>query len=449
MHNPNRPTAGLGPMAGRAPRWSLMKRLTSARRTRWYASGFALLLLLAGCAKDAPLDTLAPEGSNAREIDDLITPIFFVAIIVFLIVAGMFVYIAMKFRATTPDDPDQIFDDEEFPTQSHGNTMVELFMTAVPALILAVIGFFSVVLIFDLDDVDAAPANATHPDMVINVVGQQWWWEYQYHLDGNTDTPPDLITANDLVIPVEQEIRIYTSSRDVIHSFWIPKLNGKKDAVPGRIHPWVIQADNVGRYAGQCTEFCGLSHGYMKMYAVSLSMSDWAIWVDQQTTARTPLEEGDDLYEGEQLFINNCARCHVINGVTERDVDGDGEMTADSLAMYGSLDDYHGTGASLGKYTGDENLTAGAAPNMTHFATRSSYAGSFFELYTNAQEIADNGDYLRIEGLGVVDRNQLADWLRNPAGEKPNAAGDMRGMPNLGLSEAQIESLIDYILSLR
>lgn len=423
----------------------------NARTLRLTAALFGLVVLATSCSKDAPLDTLEPEGSKARMIDDLIQPIFFIAIGVFVIVAAAFMWIAVKFRAPAPDlsrDPDAIYADEEFPTQSHGNTAVEIFMTGVPALLLVVIGIFTVQTLFELDDVAAAPDGAENPNMVINVVGQQWWWEYQYYLDGDTSQTPDFVTANELVIPVGQEIRIYTSSRDVIHSFWIPKLNGKKDAVPGRIHPWVIQADNVGRYAGQCTEFCGLSHGYMKMYAVSLSHADFNIWTDEQEAERTPLAEGDTHYEGEQLFINNCARCHAINGVTGNDLDGDGEMTMHSWEMYDTLDDYHGTGATMGKYTGSENLTAGAAPNMTHFATRTTYAGSFFELYSNGQDVADAGNYLDIEGQGIVDRLQLDAWLENPAAEKPNAAGDMRGMPNLALSPEQRDILIDYLLSL-
>ena len=255
-------------------------------------------------------------------------------------------------------------------------------------------------LILDLDDVEASP-NASYPEIEIVVVGAQWWWEYQYHLDGDTDSPPDIVTANEVVIPVGQEIRIHTTSRDVIHSFWIPRLNGKKDAVPGRVHPWVIQSNEVGRFAGQCTEFCGLSHAYMRMYAVALSEGDFDAWVANQQTARTPLEEGDANYDGQQVFMANCARCHVVFGLTERDRDGDGESEADDLAMYGGIQEYRdltdGT-LSQGMHLEEGNLTAGAAPNLTHFATRSSYAGSFFELYPDADEITADGGYLDLPG---------------------------------------------------
>ena len=124
-------------------------------------------------------------------------------------------------------------------------------------------------------------------------------WEYQYHLDGDTTTAPDFVTANELVItPPGSTWPSNIKSRDVIHSFWIPKLNGKRDAVPGRSHDWVIQADNPGRYRGQCTEFCGLSHGYMKMVAVALTPSEFAQWRDNQMTPAEAPAEGTAAVRG-------------------------------------------------------------------------------------------------------------------------------------------------------
>ena len=107
---------------------------------------------------------------------------------------------------TTPDDHAG-YGDEEFPEQVHGHFAAEIGWTIAPAILLLVIGIFSVALILDLDDVEASPNATRTRDMEIVVVGHQWWWEYQYHLDGDTDTPPDIVTANDVVIPVDQDIR--------------------------------------------------------------------------------------------------------------------------------------------------------------------------------------------------------------------------------------------------
>ena len=420
---------------------------------RWLLLGL-FVLVVAGCASDAPLDTLDPAGQKAEDIDNLFVPVFWVATVVFVIIQGGVLFMWWRFRVPNKenDNPDDHagYGDEEFPEQVHGHFAAEIGWTIAPAILLLVIGIFSVALILDLDDVEASP-NASYGEMEIVVVGHQWWWEYQYHLDGDTDTPPDVVTANEIVIPIEQDIRIHTTSRDVIHSFWIPRLNGKKDAVPGRVHPWVIQANEVGRFAGQCTEFCGLSHAYMRMYAVALSPGDFDAWVDNQQSERTPLQEGDPNYEGEQLFMANCARCHVVFGVTERDRDGDGETEADDLVMYGGLEEYRdltdGT-LSQGMHLEEGNLTAGAAPNMTHFATRSSYAGSYFELYPDADEITAAGGYLDLPGSPHF-RSVLEAWLRNAPAEKPNAQPDQaRGMPNLNLSEGDIDALTDYLLSL-
>ncbi len=420
---------------------------------RWLAP--VGLLVLAGCGADRPLNTLDPAGSKAEDINNLIQPVFVIAGIVFVLVMGCVLLIWWKFRVPAPQEGEKVYaggyTDEEFPEQIHGIFKLEIAWTIAPAVLLSVIAVFSVLAILSQDDVAAAPADAAYPDLQITVVGQQWWWEYQYHLDGNTDTPPDIVTANEVVIPVGQDIRIQVTSRDVIHSFWIPRLNGKKDAVPGRVHPWVLQANEVGRFAGQCTEFCGLSHAYMRMYTVAVTNTDFEAWVSNQTAAREPLAEDDPNYEGEQLFIANCARCHVINGVTERDMDGDGENEPDTLAIYGTIEDYRDlTDGTLGQgmYTGASNLTAGAAPNLTYFATRSSYAGSFFELYPDAQELTEDGGYLDLSD-GPYYRADLEAWLRDPPAQKPSAQpGDPRGMPDLGLDEADIDTITDYLISL-
>ena len=131
------------------------------------------------------------------------------------------------------------------------------------------------------------PADA----MEVTVIGQQWWWEYRYDVDH--DGQDDIITANDLVIPAGEPVNLTITSRDVIHSFWIPALNGKRDAVPGREHPLLIEADEPGVFRGQCTEFCGLSHGYMRMRVVALTQADYAAWQANQLRGRRSPTEGE------------------------------------------------------------------------------------------------------------------------------------------------------------
>ena len=131
--------------------------------------------------------------------------------------------------------------------------------------------------VFDLAKKPAADA------LQVEVYGQQWWWEYRYDFDVDGDGEVDeIITANDLVIPTDRPIALRIKSRDVIHSWWAPALNGKKDAVPGRTHPLTIEAAEPGEYIGQCTEFCGLSHAEMRIKVVAMEPDEFQAWAENQ-----------------------------------------------------------------------------------------------------------------------------------------------------------------------
>jgi cytochrome c oxidase subunit II len=414
-----------------------------------------LALVFAGCTSDAPLDTLDPAGRKAEDIDSLMMFVLYLSGIILVAVFAVLGFIAWKFRVRKPGPDDTHYagdyPDEEFPAQTHGNFNLEIGWTIAPTILMAVIAIISIAALVKLDDVEAAPPGSAHPDMEIVVVGQQWWWEYHYYLDGTEGADaPDFVTADEMIIPVDRDIQLYITSRDVIHSFWIPRLNGKRDAAPGRVHTWVIQSNEVGRFAGSCTEFCGLSHAYMRMYTVALPDDEFADWAANQATPREPLSSIDPNYEGEQLFLANCQRCHVVDGVTQRVRDGEGDRVPDDMAMYDVLDDYRDLSdgpLTQGRYTEPGNLTSGAAPNLSHFAARTSYAGSFFDLYPDAQQRTVDGGYLDFAGSDF-NRGQLEAWLRDAPTEKPAYAEGLRGMPNLNLNEDEIDLLVDYLMSL-
>ena len=406
------------------------------RRLRLALLALAVALALTACADEHPLDTLTEAGPDAQEINDLFFPVLGVAIVVFFVVQGAIIYLVVKYRARRRDsaaaahvdgsDGDDLYGDDEYPEQVHGNLRLELAWTIIPTILLAVISVFALISIVELNEVSAA-----EDDLRVTVVGQQWWWEFQYHLDGDTSTPPDIVTANELVMPVRQQVPLEITSRDVIHSFWIPRLNGKRDAVPGRTHPWVIEADEPGRYMGQCTEFCGLSHAYMRMYAVVLEPAEWEEWVQGQLVAATPMEEGDPGYEGQEVFLANCANCHVVNGVTDTNLDG-------------VLD---GTGDYAGANAITSALVAGAAPNLTHLASRTTFAGSIFDLY---EDRAERIPYLEVAERGDLNRGDLEAWIRNAPDRKANDADGARGMTAFpGLTEGDIDALVEYLITLR
>ena len=220
-----------------------------ARRAGHVLLGVALVGVLVSCGNQDtyPLTTLSPKGKQADQIHTLVKPIFFIAAIVFVLVEGLIVVIVIRYRRRRNEG-----DGEGDPKQVHGNTPLELTWTALPAVILAVLSVTNVQTIFALQD--------REPDAVkIDVFGQQWWWEYRY--DTNDDGEFDIISANEMVIPAGRPIELNVQSRDVIHSFWIPALNGKMDSVPGRTQFLGFQANKPGVFQGQGTEFCGLSHG--------------------------------------------------------------------------------------------------------------------------------------------------------------------------------------------
>ncbi|MCY3635223.1 MAG: cytochrome c oxidase subunit II [bacterium] len=403
------------------------------------AGTIALIVVAIVADKDHPLSTLSPVGRQGRDIAELINPIFIVAGVVFFLVQGAVLALWWRYRVSGSESGDGeygYYEDEEFPEQTHGNNRLEIAWTIVPTVLLAVISVFTLVALFALDDV-----KASDDDMVVTVIGQQWWWEYQYHLDGDTDTPPDFVTANELVIPVGQDVALDIKSRDVIHSFWIPKLNGKRDAVPGRSHDWVIQADEPGRFRGQCTEFCGLSHGYMKMVAIALPRAEFNQWRNNQMTPAEAPAEGTPAGEGWATFSQQCASCHVVNGLTSAaNRGGAADSPSDGWDVYGEFN-----GSSAGPVITDE-LVAGAAPNLTHLMTRGTFAGSAFDLYLNA---GDHIPYLDLAEAGTLNRGDLEAWIYNAPERKPADANDLRGMPaRTSLSPADIDNVVAFLETL-
>jgi cytochrome c oxidase subunit 2 len=401
---------------------SPVKSLT--RRISTIIAGAAGTVVLAGCAQNASQDTWQPKGDNAQKIYSLDKIVFPIAGIVGVLVTIFAGYIFWKFR-----DKGQAI-----PAQSHGKPIVEIILTIVPALILTVVGVFTFRTIMEL-------AETQDTEMIINVTGQQWWWEYDYPAQADQGITQPIITSGQLVIPEDTNVLLRETSRDVIHSFWIPALNGKKDAVPGRIHLLRMQADQPGIYAGQCTEFCGLSHANMRMEAIALSKEDFAKWVANQQKPYTAPAEGTLAKEGEGVFINQCARCHQVNGI--KDANGKAIISAP-----------------------DENVYSGAAPNLTTLMTRNTFAGAMFDM-VNQKCRADVWDakteefgakYLAGVSEDCLNEKTLRAWLRDAPAMKPMYAdptklektnGLYRGMPNLGLTEDDIDKLVAYLLTLK
>jgi cytochrome c oxidase subunit 2 len=305
--------------------------------------------------------------------------------------------------------------------------------------LLAGISLPSIAVNIELTDTDNA-------DCVFNVTGQQWWWEDDYPsaADGTvcgfapSTEANTLVTSGQMIIPTDAKVVIRGTSRDVIHSFWVPKLNGKRDMVPGRTHTWNFQADQPGIFAGQCAEFCGLSHANMRMEIVALDDDDFQAWLDNQIAPYESPADGSLAAEGETEFISQCARCHQVNGLT----DADGELVIAHP---------------------EDQVYSGSAPNLSNLMTRNTFAGATWDLLTEPcrDEVweADPDEFgpLYLEGVtpDCLNEIQLKEWLRNAPAMKPMYTDPealtetdnlVRGMPYLALSEDQIDKLVAYLL---
>ncbi|MEO6897318.1 MAG: cytochrome c oxidase subunit II [Caldimonas sp.] len=156
----------------------------------------------------------------------------------------------------------------------------------------------------------AAVAMPARTDLTLQVTAAQWWWSVRYE---SPEADRIFTTANEIHIPVGRPVRIELKSQDVIHSFWIPRLAGKMDVIPGQTNVTWLQADQPGTYRGQCGEYCGAQHAHMAMYVVADTPQDYALWVrDQLRDAAAPTTL--PAQHGEQAFLSHCAACHAVRG---------------------------------------------------------------------------------------------------------------------------------------
>jgi len=238
----------------------------------------ALLLLLVGCGVDTPQNTFAPEGDVAGRQRDVFYWALWPAVAILLIVEGLLVFALFRFRQRRGQTP---------PRQVHGNPRLEVAWTIAPAILILILGGLMLPVIFDLAREPKADA------LQVNVRGFQWNWQFEYPEFRDAAGNPLRIIGTcptecaDLHIPPEREIAVSLTSADVIHSFWIPRLAGKLDAIPGRTNTFYFNATEPGTYSGQCAEFCGLGHAQMRFrVVVHESEEDFQSWVQEQLASQ-------------------------------------------------------------------------------------------------------------------------------------------------------------------
>ncbi len=231
---------------------------------------------------------------------------WFVGAIAFVILAaveGALIWAAWRYRASRVPGP---------APQIHGSPRLEIAWTAIPLVVLAVV---FVLMLGTMREISGAVTwyTTTAPsgvaDLRVLARGYQWWWEYRY-----TTASGEVVAANELHIPVGFSVDLALEAHDVIHSFWVPELNGKTDMIPGHINHLRLYAPRAGAYSGQCAEFCGLEHAWMRISVIADEPVDFARWLTAQAAPRLP-PSGAVAEAGERVFTANvCASCHTIRG---------------------------------------------------------------------------------------------------------------------------------------
>jgi cytochrome c oxidase subunit II len=291
-------------------------------------------VLLAACSGDYPQTMTQPVSEWGQIQIDIWAIVTWWTVPILFIVFGVLAYIVVRFRAR-PDSPR--------PKPVYGSTRLEIIWTVIPALIVLAIAIPTIQAIFALQERE--PEDA----LVIEAIGHQWWWEFRYPEEG-------IITANQFYVPVGRPISFRLRSNDVIHSFWIPRLGGKRDVnpvtrTPEGVRPLhlntiVLTVDSTGEYLGQCAEFCGTQHAIMRMMAVAVEQEQYDTWV---SAMQAPLEPAGELAtEGHDIFMRStCIACHAISGTRAQ-----GRLGPD-LSLMG---DRFSIGAGLMANT-EENMT--------------------------------------------------------------------------------------------
>ncbi|HKI99831.1 MAG TPA: cytochrome c oxidase subunit II [bacterium] len=255
-------------------------------------------VLLAGCGGPAGFGTgkqttIEPLTQNAEVVQHIYALVTWIDIAIFIVVAGLLAFAVIRYRAR----PGQ---ENELPKQVHGNVLMELTWTIIPAIILIFIAVPTWSGIF----------HAAHPPTegayTVEAIGHQWFWEFRYPDHG-------VVTANELVLPANKPVVIKTRSVDVIHSFWVPRLSGKIDSFPDHVNQIWFKPVKIGLYYGQCAEFCGTSHANMRFRVHVVSEGDFNTWLQHEKEPPQPTSE--DAKAGQQLFVTKtCIACHSISG---------------------------------------------------------------------------------------------------------------------------------------
>jgi cytochrome c oxidase subunit 2 len=276
------------------------------------------LLLASAGGPTQNLSIFDPVSPPAESIRSLSVLVLVITGFIFVVVEGILIYSIVRFRRRTAGGAE--------PPQVYGSKPIEIAWTAAPALTVFVLILVTARTLWEVNVPPPQP-QAGDNTLFVTVVGRQWWWEYQYdHYNGKpiravgpdgkeTDLP--VITANELHVPageggLARPVFLTLKSADVAHSFWIPRLAGKTDLIPGRDNSMWFRTDRPGLYVGQCAEYCGTQHANMLLRVYVDPPEVFERWLENE---RKPAVEDPAVSAGKSAFLaQSCVNCHRVRG---------------------------------------------------------------------------------------------------------------------------------------
>lgn len=392
------------------------------RAHRWGTRAVASLpAALAACSSRVPNTTLSPQTEFGRDIDGLFDVLLIggVTVLVLVTLALLFVVVRFRHREGAPE-----------PKAIHGSAVLEIVWTLIPAVILAFIAVPTVRTIF------RTQAEAGPNALQVEVVGHQWWWEFRYPQYG-------VVTANELYLPVGRTANFALTTVDVLHSFWIPQLGGKRDLVPNDTNYVWFTPESAFAWNGFCAEYCGSSHANMRFRVFTVPPEQFERWIAHQksppvfgaaappagvvdTTAPAPPappQGSIPVVSLDSLPEHVRATTPVPAGLSMSNVSGDAARGAQLFAR--------ATPMPCAACHAIQGVASGiVGPNLTHVGSRTSIGA----------------------GLFPNDARHLALWIKNSPAMKPGskmpAFGKSAQVP-IGLDDQQIADLAAYLLSLK
>jgi cytochrome c oxidase subunit II len=278
--------------------------VSAFRRRGWLVCSTALFLSACAGHQQSAVDAAGPQ---AGRIETLWWFFFATLSLIFVIViATLLVSLARAHRGIEQEPLERTHEPSE--ATERRLTRIVGGATAITIVILFVLLIVSIGTGKEISDL-GGKQNA----LIVEVTGNQWWWNVRYVSNNPSQI---IVTANEIHIPVGRPVMIRGMSQDVIHSFWVPNLHGKRDLIPSRVTTEWIEADTPGRYRGQCAEFCGMQHAHMALWVVAESEPQFEAWRNAQLQpAVSPSDP--DMQRGQQVFLNSaCVLCHSIRGTT-------------------------------------------------------------------------------------------------------------------------------------